>query len=234
MTSTAIIPAFNEQGRIENVINTVRHADDVSEIIVVADGSTDNTPAIAESLGAKVVRHERNLGKGAAMLTGSAAAINESLLFLDADVSTFTAEDINKITDKLNEGYDFVKTHFQRDSGRVTQLTVRPLLKRFFPEVFERFPEPLSGQIGITKSALNSVVVARDYGVDIALLLDLYKKGAKIAAVEINWLKHRHHDLARLHNMALQVSREILARIDDATFNSGKSAVSDELSLVRE
>jgi glycosyltransferase involved in cell wall biosynthesis len=228
-----IIPAFNEEGRIENVLNTVKGARDISEIIVVADGSTDNTPTIAEAMGAKVVRHERNLGKGAAMMSGSAAAENEYLLFLDADVSTFTAEDINKITDKLDEGYDFVKTHFQRDSGRVTQLTVRPLLKRYFPDVYARFPEPLSGQIGITKTALRSVTVARDYGVDIALLLDLNKQGAKIAAVEINWLKHRHHDLARLHNMALQVSREILARIDEAAFASGQSIVSGELAAVK-
>lgn len=51
-------------------------------------------------------------------------------------------------------------------------------------------------------------------------------KGVGTAAVEINRLKYRHRDLARLHNMALQVSVKL--------FNSRKAAVSDELSLVKE
>jgi glycosyltransferase involved in cell wall biosynthesis len=210
------------------VIDTAKAARNVTEVIVVADGSQDDTADVAIELGVKVVKHKTNLGKGAAMETGAENAINERLVYLDADVSSFTTEDINKITDKLEEGYDFVKTYFYRDSGRVTQLTVRPLLKRFFPEVFEKFPEPLSGQVGITKSTLNSIEVVKDYGVEIAMLLDLYIANANIASVEINWLKHRHHDVARLPKMAVPVSRALLARRRPAMMPAGRKKIEVE------
>lgn len=228
MSVSVIIPAFNEENRIKTVIDVAREVSSVSEIIVVADGSEDNTPEVAKACGAKVAVHTRNLGKGAAMETGAKHAVNEHLIYLDADVTSFTAADLSKVADKLEEGYDFVKTHFVRDSGRVTQLTVRPLLKRFFPEVFKTFPEPLSGQVGITKTALNSIEIVKDYGVEIAMLLDLYLAGSKIAPVEINWLKHRHHELPRLHMMAVQVSRELLARVDETALSSGMKAIEVE------
>ncbi|MES0212077.1 hypothetical protein NKJ93_23800 [Mesorhizobium sp. M0028] len=122
-----------------------------------------------------------------------------------------------------------VKTSLQCDSGHVTQPTLRLLLRRSFSEFFDRIPSLLSGQIGITKSALNSVVITRDYGEDVALPLDFYKKDAGIASLA----EASASRPPLLHSMALQVSRELLVRIDDATFNSGKAAVSDELSLVR-
>lgn len=63
-----IIPAYREQGRIGKVIHRVR--DHVPQVVVVDDGSTDHTAAEAREFGAEVVAHERNRGKGVALMTG--------------------------------------------------------------------------------------------------------------------------------------------------------------------
>lgn len=61
----AAIPAFNEEGMIAKIV--VRAAKHVDKVVVVDDGSTDDTGIIAEALGAHVIRHQKNLGKGAAI-----------------------------------------------------------------------------------------------------------------------------------------------------------------------
>jgi glycosyltransferase involved in cell wall biosynthesis len=82
----ALIPAYNEAERIGNVVATARQR--VDEVVVIDDGSTDGTVAIAEQAGAKVLRHQQNRGKGAAIATaldyfGRSDA--EMAIFLDAD-----------------------------------------------------------------------------------------------------------------------------------------------------
>jgi len=82
----AIIPAYNERARVRDVVTQTRpHVD---EVVVIDDGSTDDTAAIAESAGAKVLRHERNQGKGGAIATGLnffQGSNAEFAIFLDAD-----------------------------------------------------------------------------------------------------------------------------------------------------
>ncbi|NLI14854.1 MAG: glycosyltransferase family 2 protein, partial [candidate division Zixibacteria bacterium] len=86
MRLLAIIPAFQAVSYIRGVIDSAK--DRVSDILVVDDGSTDGTGEIAKSAGAIVVRHDSNRGKGAALKTGFAYAIEhdyEAVVTLDAD-----------------------------------------------------------------------------------------------------------------------------------------------------
>lgn len=84
--TVAVIPAYNEATRVADVVRgALRHAD---RVIVVDDGSTDATGAVAEAAGALVVRHRQNSGAGAATMTGLAAARRlqaEIVVTLDAD-----------------------------------------------------------------------------------------------------------------------------------------------------
>ncbi|ADP77864.1 glycosyl transferase family 2 [Methanothermus fervidus DSM 2088] len=80
-----IIPAYNEEKSIGKI---VKECLKYGEVLVVDDGSTDNTSKIAKKYGAKVIKHEKNKGKGAALKTGIKAALKEkydTLIFLDAD-----------------------------------------------------------------------------------------------------------------------------------------------------
>lgn len=82
---TVALPAFNEARSIGQVICDVRAACPQAEILVVADGSTDGTPEIAEAAGARVLRHPYNKGVGAAIKTAARNMAGDVLLIVDAD-----------------------------------------------------------------------------------------------------------------------------------------------------
>jgi glycosyltransferase involved in cell wall biosynthesis len=87
---SVIIPAYNERGTIEEIIQRVRETGTVREIIVVDDMSTDGTRDVLRRLekdaGIRVIYHERNRGKGAALRTGFSAATSELVIVQDADL----------------------------------------------------------------------------------------------------------------------------------------------------
>lgn len=80
-----VIPAYNEGGAIAEVVRGVREGRDWHEVLVVDDGSSDDTAAQAEQAGARVIRHPYNKGNGAAVKTGIREARGEVVLLLDAD-----------------------------------------------------------------------------------------------------------------------------------------------------
>jgi len=85
-TCTAVIPCLNERARIAALVVALRRQ--LSMVLVVDDGSTDDTTALAGAAGARVLRHERNLGKGAALRTGLSQARNfgfDWAIVLDGD-----------------------------------------------------------------------------------------------------------------------------------------------------
>lgn len=83
---SAVIPAYNEQERIGETIRALASIEAIDEIIVVDDGSTDETARVADTAGATVVRTVVNRGKGAALELGIEAARGETIALLDADI----------------------------------------------------------------------------------------------------------------------------------------------------
>ena len=92
-----IIPAYNEEENVAQVVSVARKLSYVDEVIVVNDGSTDNTVEEAESAGATVISHKENQGKGAAIKTGFKNSHGNVLAFIDADVSNFTTSKLDKM-----------------------------------------------------------------------------------------------------------------------------------------
>lgn len=101
-----VIPAYNEATTIADVLQQIRNISEEWEILVVDDGSTDDTAAVAEATGAKVVRHPYNLGNGASVKAGALAATRDYLVFMDAD-GQHPPESIPKLLEHLGE-YDMV------------------------------------------------------------------------------------------------------------------------------
>lgn len=99
-TLTIIIPAYNEEQGIGSVLNDIcqSSSDFVAEIIVVDDGSSDQTAHVAERTGVRVIRHSRNQGYGSALKTGVRAAQTPYVLTMDSD-GQHRAEDVRKLWD---------------------------------------------------------------------------------------------------------------------------------------
>jgi glycosyltransferase involved in cell wall biosynthesis len=103
-----IIPAYEEAASIEHVLRRVAALDLRMEVIVVDDGSTDDTVPIVQSLNGalpavRLVRHERNRGKGAAVRTGIAASRGDVVVIQDADLE-YDPRDLPRLLQPLFEG----------------------------------------------------------------------------------------------------------------------------------
>ena len=206
-----VIPAYNEEATVAKVVSVARKLSYVDEVILVDDGSTDRTVEEAENAGATVISHIMNEGKGSAIKTGFKYSHGNIVAFIDADVSNFTSEKIDKIIRPiLEDRTDITKTKFARESGRVTELTAKPLLGLFFPEL--DYEQPLSGQFAGKRSALNKIRFEKDYGVDVGIVLDADVHGIKILEVDIGDICHDMSPLADLNKMANEVVRTIIDR----------------------
>ncbi len=97
---TVILPAFNEEKIIGEVISSIKKVNDTWDILVIDDASSDNTAEIAASQGATVISHPYNKGNGAAIKTGIRNAANEILILMDAD-GQHTPDDIPQLLDAM-------------------------------------------------------------------------------------------------------------------------------------
>jgi HAD superfamily phosphoserine phosphatase-like hydrolase len=210
---TVIIPALNEAARIGSVIELAWNSPMVRQVIVVDDGSVDDTPDIARLAGADVITSSL-LGKGASMLDGLRVASEDVVLYLDGDLTGLREDLVDVMTAPLLNGQaDFTKATFSRSAGRVTILTARPLLQVFFPEL-AHFSQPLGGIMAASRGLLERLHFETDYGVDLGLLIDAHEGGARILEVDIGHLEHDSQTLEALGNMAKQVVRTLLMRAE--------------------
>ena len=208
---SVIIPAYNEEETVAKVVEVVKNVSVVDEIIVVNDGSSDNTEAEAIKAGAIVINHETNKGKGQALYTGYQQSECDIIAFIDADIYNLTSSKVEAMIRPILEGKtDITKTKFSRASGRVTELTAKPLLNFFFPEI--SFEQPLSGQFAAKKEVLKRINFESDYGVDVGIVIDADVLGISIMEVDIGAIEHDMSPLSDLNIMANEVVRTIIGR----------------------
>src|SRR5690554_6974303 len=115
MNVSVVLPAKNEAAAIGSTLERIFTHVPGAEVIVVNDGSTDNTLEIAQAAGAKVVSHPYSKGNGAAIKTGARAATGEIVVFMDADGQHDPA-DIPRLLARLEEGHDMVVGARQKGS----------------------------------------------------------------------------------------------------------------------
>jgi len=136
-STSVVIPAFNEAASIARVVSDLARAAAWREIIVVDDGSHDETATLAKGAGARVVRHPYNKGNGAAVKSGIRAAYGDYIVIIDADGQHPPSEAV-RLVDRLGE-YDLVV-------GARTAATQATLTRRVGNDLLNRFASYLTGQ----------------------------------------------------------------------------------------
>ncbi len=187
MSVAVILPAFNESARIAQTVRAAQALPGVQTVIVVDDGSADDTATVAENAGATVLKHPRNRGKAAAMETGAAHITNAEtlLLFLDSDLCE-TASQAAVLIAPVAEGTadmtiaTFPRTGTGAGMGFVVRLSnwgIRTLTGR-------TMDAPLSGQRCVRRSVWNAALpLAAGFGVETALTIDVLLAGYRVLEV---------------------------------------------------
>ncbi|SMB94044.1 Glycosyl transferase family 2 [Desulfonispora thiosulfatigenes DSM 11270] len=179
MKVSIIIPAYNEEKNIDKVLSVVTKVVEPQKIIVVNDGSTDNTLKVAQSYPVKVINLTNNQGKGGAMMAGVNYTNDDYVLFLDADLIGLTNEHIELLIKTVQDEYiDMVVGIFEsgRKSTDLAQV-VAPFL---------------SGQRLIKKEHLYNIenLNTARFGVEVALTKYAHKNNLKVKEIVLKNLTH--------------------------------------------
>jgi glucosyl-3-phosphoglycerate synthase len=230
------VPALNEAETIEPIVRDLvdlMERGAIDQVLVVDGGSTDDTPDLARRAGAEVrpqaqllPHYGPVLGKGDAMWRALTAMHGDIVVFVDGDSGEFGPHFACGLAGPLlfDPEVAYVKGYYRRPfkignvtlpegGGRVTELTARPLLELFFPEL-AAIRQPLAGEMAARRDLLTGLPFTTGYGVEIALLIDVYREiGIEaIAEVDLDVRQNRHQPIQALGEMAGAVARAVLAR----------------------
>ena len=231
-----VLPARNEAETIRGVVESAMPlaGDLLDEIVVLDGGSTDGTPELAAEAGATVYQDSQILTKFGPVL-GKGDALWRSLTVTSGDIVAFVDTDIRNPDPRfawgivapllLDDTIEFTKGFYVRPieidgvlhptgGGRVTELTARPLLNLFWPEL-AGLVQPLSGEYAGRRSLLERLPFFSGYAVEIGLLIDILDaRGVDaIAQVDVGRRVHRNQDLPSLSRMSFAIIHAVMGRL---------------------
>jgi glucosyl-3-phosphoglycerate synthase len=236
------IPTLNEEGTIARVVSVLRkelveRVPLLDELVVIDSGSTDRTRSLAADAGAEVVLAAEILpfqgqraGKGENLWKAVHHLSGDILCFVDGDIGNihprFVYGTVGPLIRHREIGY--VKGFYERPllategvdprgGGRVTEILVRPLLQRFFPEL-AGLHQPLSGEYAARREILEEIPFPTAYGVETAHLLDVYRLHGigVIAQTDLDERIHRNRSLAQLGRMSGEILDAFFSRVPGA------------------
>ncbi len=224
-------------GEHVRALRGLREAGAIDEVVVIDADSADGTAAVAERAGAAVYQESELmaelgpvLGKGDAMYRALTVLSGEVVCYLDADTKGASAHYATGLLGPLvceapvAGEVAFVKAFYRRPfehggvslpegGGRVNHLLARPALELFYPEL-AAVRQPLAGEVAARRELLERVPFATGYGVEIGMLIDVWREvGLEgIAQVDLDEHRNRHQSLAALEPMARTVLTTIARR----------------------
>jgi len=176
----AIVPAYNEATRLPGVLAPLVKATELDEIIVVSDGSQDDTYEVAvQHPGVQAIRLDKNRGKGGALLAGVQATKADILLFIDADLSGLTAGHVSKLVDPV-----------VRDEADMAVGVFRG--GRFLTDLAQIIAPQISGQRCLYRDVFlrASQVAQMRFGIEIGLYRFAVAEGLRIQSVVLTGITH--------------------------------------------
>ena len=179
MKIAAVIPAYNEEATVGKIVGTVRRVPEVTDVLVVSDGSVDGTAEAAEMAGARVIRLADNVGKGGAMMTGVKNTDADIVLFLDADLLGLQPEHILNLLEPVITGQAEMTIGIFESGRLATDLA--------------QFVAPyLSGQRAVRRSLFDKLpdLDMTRFGVEVALTKFVKTEGIPVKEVELKEMSH--------------------------------------------
>lgn len=199
----AIIPAHNEADVIADTIRGVMDIPEVSQIVVVDDGSTDNTAGIASAAGAQVIQLPRNLGKGGALNKAMEQTQGDVLLLLDADLGRSAKEATALLAPVLAGEADMTVAIFRAKPAQDIETRNLAAKSRGFGSVMKIarlgiwlmtgrwVVSPLAGQRALRKEIIEKAGgFAPKFGVEVGLTIDALRMGYRVLEVPVHMV-HR-------------------------------------------
>jgi hypothetical protein len=216
-----VIPAHDEAANLPQVLQRIATtAPQGHRVVVVDDGSTDETAAVAESLGALVVRHERNRGLGAALRTGlpTARALNASAaVYLDAD-GEYDASEAGRLLGPIQSGEaDYVLGTRSEPQGMTLARWVANICFSALLSLAcgRRIRDGQTGYRAFSARAIAVAEIVHDYNYAQVLTLDLLRKGLRLQEVPVSYQRRQRGrsfiSLQYLWRVPLGMVREMLA-----------------------
>ena len=234
------LPALNEEKTVGHVIQTIKEAlmdrvPLVDEIVLIDSNSTDRTRDIAREMGIPVYIHQNLLpqhgarhGKGEALWKSLLVTKGDIILWIDTDIVNIHPHFVYGLIGPLlhRPEIQLVKGFYQRPlrvgdklqaggGGRVTELTARPLLNLFYPEL-SGLVQPLAGEYGGRRYALERLPFSSDYGVEIGLLIDMLEffRVNAIAQVDLEERIHHNQTLEALSKMSFTIMQTVFRKLE--------------------
>ncbi len=241
LTISLALPALNEEDTVGNVIQTIQKSlvekyPLLDEIVLMDSNSTDRTREIAASLGIPVYIHQQVLpeygareGKGEALWKSLYVTRGDIVVWIDSDIVNIHPRFVYGVIGPLllNQNIHFVKGFYQRPlrtgrrvqstgGGRVTELTARPLINLFYPEL-SGVIQPLSGEYGGRRKVLENLIFFTGYGVETGLLIDVFEKYGLSSIAQVDLLERIHHNqsLTALSKMSFVIMQAVLKKLEE-------------------
>lgn len=186
MSLCVLIPAYNEADRVAATVTAARALPEVTEVLVINDGSTDATARVAEQAGARVVTQRRNSGKAAALTSGFYATQAPFLLLLDADLGATAQEAQKLIAPVLGGEADMTIATFPVIPGRGGGMGLVVKLARggILRATGKTLQAPLSGQRCLRREVLEAALpLDAGFGIETGLNLSALKAGWRILEI---------------------------------------------------
>ncbi|HRK88395.1 MAG TPA: glucosyl-3-phosphoglycerate synthase [Anaerolineales bacterium] len=259
VTISLALPALNEEETVGKVIRTMRKEliqrfPLLDEIVLIDSNSTDRTREIARKEGVPVYIHQELLpdmdprgGKGEALWKSLLVTKGDIIVWIDTDIVNIHPRFVYGIIGPLliNPQIQLVKGFYKRPlkvgqkmqaggGGRVTELTARPLLNLFYPEL-SGVVQPLSGEYGGRREALERATFYSGYGVETGLLIDIYEKFGLHSIGQVDLLERIHHNqhLEALSKMSFAIIQTVIRKLEKRFGRAVLDDVNRSMKLIR-
>jgi glucosyl-3-phosphoglycerate synthase len=259
LTISLALPALNEEKTVGRVIRILKeHLMDrlpiLDEILLVDSDSTDHTRQIAQDMGIPVYIHQQVLpsygarpGKGEALWKSLYLTRGDIVLWIDTDIVNIHPRFVYGLIGPLllQPEVQFVKGFYRRPlrvgakmqaggGGRVTELTARPLLNLFYPEL-SGVIQPLSGEYGGRRLALEKMAFFSGYGVEIGLLIDAFEQYGLggISQVDLRERVHHNQPLESLSKMSFAIIQAVIHKLERRYGQGFLEDVNKTMKLIR-